>query len=71
MLRPRESIVAEMDAAEDREVAQAIGLAADLGEQRRRLAARRGNEHLHAGPQVRHGAGERLADERAGHGRPV
>jgi hypothetical protein len=55
-LGPR--VVAEVDAAHERQVAQALGLAADLGHEGPRLAAARWQQHLHARPQQPHGLAE-------------
>src|SRR5205085_9563147 len=50
-LGPGERKVAEMDAAQQREPAQTLGLTTDLGDESDGLAATRGKEHAHAGPE--------------------
>ena len=64
-LRPR--VVAEVDPAEEREISQPVGLAADLRDERDRLAARRGKQDLHPRPEAADGVGERARDEGARH----
>src|SRR5436190_452372 len=51
VLRPRVGKITEVDAAEQREVAQPLGLRADLREQRDGLAAGGRHEDLHAGAE--------------------
>src|SRR2546427_719779 len=51
VLRPRVGKITEVDAAEQREVAQPLGLRADLREQRDGLSARGRHEDLHAGAE--------------------
>src|SRR2546421_36571 len=51
VLRPRVGKIPEVDAAEQREVAQPLGLRADLREQRDGLAAGGRHEDLHAGAE--------------------
>jgi len=51
VLRPRVGNVAELDAAEQRQIPQPLGLRGDLGEQRDGLAAAGRDEHLHAGTE--------------------
>src|SRR5207253_10175857 len=67
VLRMRPRIVAEMDPAEQGEVAQARGLTADLRHERHRLTARRRQQHLHRRPQPGDGVSERATGERARH----
>ena len=67
VLGPREGIVAEVDAAQQREIFQSLGLPADLGDERDRLAARRRQQHLHRRPESGDGVDERAESERARH----
>src|SRR5262249_11035795 len=60
-------IIPEVDAAQQREVAEPLGLAADLGHERAGLAGSRRQQHLHTRPQPGHSVGERRAGERARH----
>ncbi|PYO02092.1 MAG: hypothetical protein DMD91_05495 [Candidatus Rokuibacteriota bacterium] len=52
-----------MDPAHEREIVESLGLPADLPDQRDRLAAARGEQHLHSGGQSLDGAGERRLRE--------
>jgi hypothetical protein len=67
VLGPRPRVVAEMNAAHQREVAQALGLATDLAHERARLAAPRRQQHAHAGAQPFHHAAEGRLRELARH----
>ena len=67
VLGPRPRVVAQMHAAEQRQLDEPRGLAADLPDERHRLAARRGQEHLHPRPEAGDGVGERALRERALH----
>ncbi len=67
VLWPRERIVAEVDAAQQRQIAEPLGLAADLGDECSGLAGSRRQQHLHFRPQPGDSVGERGASERARH----
>jgi hypothetical protein len=67
VLGPRERIVAQVNTAQQREIAEPLGLAADLGHERAGLARSGREQHLHSRPQPGNSVGERGAGERAGH----
>jgi len=56
-----------VDPAEERQVAQPVGLAADLGDERDGLAARRWEQDPHPRPEAGDGVGERALGEGARH----
>lgn len=60
-----------METAHEREVTEAVGLAAYLIHERDGLAACGRQEHAHPGLEALHGFGERALRERAAHGASV
>ena len=67
VLRPRPRVVAEVNTAEQGQVAQPRRLATDLGDEPGRLSTRRRQEHLHRRPEPGDRVSERGTGERARH----
>jgi hypothetical protein len=69
VLRLRERVVAEVDAVDERQVAQSLRLTTDLGDERGGLAAAGRKQHAHAGCETFDRRRQRGASEGAGHER--